>query len=250
MLSQFIWWGSIALEVLLLVRGSREKLAFRYPVFYSYISFVLVQDIFFFAVYRNTQINATVYWTAEFLSVMFGCAVVFEVYRVALLSYPGTARMARSVLALVFALALAKGIANAWGDHGWWLAVNTREIERVLRTMQAAAILGLFSLFLLYAIPFAKNLRGILLGYGSFVAVRVISLQFVPERQRDFWAYAYSASYLLALGIWVAHLWAYSESPVPKPATARLENDYQRLAAATRRRLEAARGQVVKAVRS
>jgi len=250
MLSQSIWWGSITLEVLLLVRGSRERLAFRYPVFYSYIFFVLAQDVLLFAVYRNTLIDTTVYWTAEFLSVMFGCVVVFEIYRVGLAAYPGTARMARNVLAFVFALALAKAIASAWSDPRWWLEVNTLEIERALRMAQALAIVALVALFLLYSISFGKNLRGILLGYGLFIGVRLISLIFVPVEGRDFWYYAYSASYPAALGIWLAHLWSYSASPAVGPATSRLENDYQRVASATRRRLQTARGQLAKAVRS
>ncbi len=252
MLNQLIWWGGIALEAFLFVQGLRRRLVYRYPAFYCYVAFVLLQDLACFVAYRRGyQVYNYTYWMTEFVCVLVGCLVVFEVYRVGLLSYPGTARMARNILALVFALALAKAIANVWGNPGWWLEVSTRVIERDLRTVEAVAILGLVSLFLLYAIPFGKNLRGILLGYGLFVAVRVISLIFAPERgRRTFWAYAYSASYLLALGIWLVHLWSYSEIPTPEPATVRLETDYQRLATATRRRLQTARGQLAKAVRS
>lgn len=250
MLSQSIWWGSIALELLLVVRGSQGKLASRYPVFYSYISFVLVQDILLLVVYRNARINLTVYWTAEFLSVIFGCAVVFEIYRVGLAAYPGAARMSRGVLAFGFTLALAKAIASVWSDPRWWSEASALEIERAVRTVQALAIFVLVALFLFYSISFAKNLRGILLGYGLFIGVRLISLIFVPEQGRNFWYYAYSVAYPVALGIWLAHLWSYSEIRSPEPATARLETDYQRLAAATRRRLQTARGQLAKVVRS
>ena len=251
MLNQLIWWGGIALEALLLVQGFRSRLVSRYPAFYFYIIFVLFQDLACFQAYqRGFQAYNYTYWVTEFLCVLIGCLIVLEAYRVGLSSYPGTARMARNVLALVFALTLAKAIATVWGNPGWWLEVSTRVIERDLRTVQAVAILALVSLFLVYAIPFGKNLRGILLGYGLFVAVRVISSTFAPlQGRRDFWAYAYSASYLLALGIWLAHLWSYSESRAPEPTTARLENDYQTVAAATRRRLVAARGQLAKAVR-
>jgi hypothetical protein len=249
MLSQTIWWVSIALEILLLGRGLQAKLVSRYPAFYGYVVFVLFQDLArFLALQRSLHVYKYTYWTTEFLCVGIGCVIVFEVYRVGLSSYPGTARMARNVLALVFALTLAKVIANAWGNPGWWNVVST-QMERDLRTVQAVAIFGLLSLFLLYAIPFGKNLLGILVGYGLFVAERVITLIFFAGR-RDFWAYAYSASYLLALGIWLTHLWAYSENPATQPAAGRLEIDYQRLAAATRRRLQTARGQLAKAVRS
>lgn len=251
MLSQAIWWTSIALESFLLGWGLRAKLVSRYPVFYSYLSLVLLQDLFRLSAYRwNSQIYSRIYWTTEFLSLLIGCAVVFEIYRVGLAAYPGTARMARGVLAFVFALALAKAIGSAWSDPRWWFESSTLEIERALRLVQAVAIVALIALFLFYSISFGKNLRGILLGYGLFIGVRLISLLFVPPDGRDFWFYAYSASYPAALGIWLAHLWSYSESSAPEPANGRLESDYQRVAAATRRRLQAARGQLAKVVRS
>ncbi len=253
MLGQSIWWGSIVIEVLLLARGLRVRLVSRYPAFYSYVAFVLLQDLACFVVYRrggtSSPLYSYCYWTTEFLCVLAGCALFFEAYRVVLSSYPGTARMARNALGLVFALALAKDIASACADPRWWLG-DPFYIERALRVTQAAAILALVALFLLYAIPFGKNSRGILLGYGSFVAVRLVSLAFAHGAAQDFWYYAYSASYLLALGIWATHLWSYSESTVPTPQTARLENDYQALAAATRHRLQTARGQLARAVRS
>jgi hypothetical protein len=252
MLSQAIWWASIGLEALLLGWGIRAKLASRYPVFYCYISFVLVQDLIRLLTIRfgiKSLVYTCVYWTTEFQAVLFGCAIVFEIFRVGLAAYPGTARMARNVLAFCFALALAKAIASAYNDPQWWLESNTTEIERALRTVQAIAMVAFVVLCLLYSISFGKNLRGILVGYGLFIGARVISLVFVPVKAIGFWSYAYSISYSLALGIWVTHLWSYSENPVPQPA-ARLEADYQRLAAATRRRLQAARGQLAKAVRS
>jgi hypothetical protein len=154
------------------------------------------------------------------------------------------------VLSFGFAVALAKAIASTWSDPRWWLEANTLEIERALRTMQALAIVALVVLFLFYSISFGKNLRGILLGYGLFIGVRLISLIFVPAEGKDFWFYAYSAAFPAALSIWLAHLWSYSESPALQPSAARLESDYQRVAAATRRRLQTVRGQLAKAVRS
>jgi hypothetical protein len=249
MLGQSIWWGSIALEVLLLVRALRASLVSRYPAFYCYVFFVLALDVLcLFTYQRYPQLYNYSYGTTEFLCVLVGCGLVFEVYRIGLSPYPGTARMARNVLASVFVLALAKALTTAAGDPRWWLEASTLEIERTLRTVQAIAIVALVALFLFYSISFGRNLRGILLGYGLFIGLRVICLAFVSSEGRDFWFYAYSASYPAALGIWLAHLWSYSE--VPGPTVGRLEKDYQTVAAATRRRLQTARGQLAKAVRS
>jgi hypothetical protein len=126
------------------------------------------------------------------------------------------------------------------------------DLERLLRTVQSLAILALVLLFLFYAIPFGRNLRGILLGYGLFVGLSVIQLTFVTDsgsRFHKFWSYASPGSYLFVLGLWAVHLWSYLPNPEPKRAV-RLEEQYQRAAAATVQRLRAARGYLAKAVRS
>ena len=253
MLSQSIWWSSIALEILLLVRGLLARVASRYPAFYFYVSFVLLQDLLSFLVYRwyPPQIYRSVYWTTEFLGVLIGCGIVFEIYRVGLAAYPGAARMARNVLAIVFSTALAKGLADAANDPRWWLEATARDVEIVLRTVQAISLIALVALFLFYSIPFGKNLRGILVGYGLFVSASVVSMNFAPVGVRtfsDFWVYLFPASYLITLSVWTAHLWSYRAIPVPKE-TVRIEQEYQRLAAATHRRLQEARGYLAKAVR-
>jgi hypothetical protein len=241
MLSQSIWWACITLEILLLARAFRGKLSFRYPVFYCYIFLVVFQDLISFLVYQwKPNFYPYVYWTGEFLCVLIGC------------SYPGTAMMARNILAVLFILAAAKGLKAAAHDPQWWLEANALELDRALRAMQAVCIAALVALFLFYSIPFGKNLRGILLGYGFFIGLRVITLTFfmaTSDASREFWGYTYSASYLLALGVWCVHLWCYKANPAPRQ-TIHLEQDYHRVAAATQRRLQDARSYVARAVGS
>jgi hypothetical protein len=252
MLSQVIWGSGVALEILLLVRGFRGKLASRYPVFYCYILFVFLQDIVRTVTYQlYRQIYRDLYWATEFLAVMFGCAVVFEIYRVGLASYPGTARMARRLLVFVFAAASLKALAGTWNDPRWWAEAATTDIEGTLRTVQALFIVALVALFLIYSIPFGKNLRGILLGYGFFVSWSVVCLPIVSSAGsglREFLSDSYPVSFFLALGFWLAHLWSYAAAPEPKAAV-RLEQEYQTIAAATRRRLQDARGYLARVVR-
>jgi hypothetical protein len=247
MLSQLILWSSIILELALLVTGLRSRLAHRFPVFYVYITFILLQDLVtIFALQWSQQTYKSVYWSTEFTGLALGSLVVFEICKVSLAAYPGTARMARNALALVFLAAVAKGFPTS---EGWQLRSTALEIERAMRTVQAAAILALVILFLVYSIPFGRNLRGIMLGYGLFIGERVICLAFVSQQNHDFWFYAYSASYIAALGLWLGHLWSYQPSPQPKVCV-QLENDYQRIAAATQRRLHETQGYLRKAVGS
>jgi hypothetical protein len=179
---------------------------------------------------------------------MMGCWVVLEIYRVALAAYPGTAKMARQILAFLFALAVAKAMAALWSDPHLLQLTTPLQVERALRTVQAIAIVALVTLFASYSIPFGRNLRGILLGYGLFIGQRVICLAFIPPQGHHFWFYAYSASYTVTLSLWLAYLWSYQPSAVAL-ASLQLEQDYQRTAAMTWRRLQAAGGYLRKAVR-
>jgi hypothetical protein len=123
-------------------------------------------------------------------------------------------------------------------------------MERALRGVQAATIAALVALFLLYSIPFGRNLRGILLGYGLFVGERVICLTFVSLQSHNFWFYAYSASYIGALGLWIAYLWSYQPNPQPRAGGTDLDDEYRRIATATQRWLQGMRGYLRRAVRS
>lgn len=240
-----LWWGSITLEFLLLCRALQTRLLLRYPVFYIYILCVFLQSILRQVVHHyRDDLYSYFYWTTEFIGVAIGCGIVFEIYRVGLASYPGAARMARNLLALLFIVALAKAIVDASGDPRWWAEATTMDIQRAMRTVQAIAIAALVGLFLFYSIPFGRNLRGILVGYGVFILASVLWFTFAQTggtRFRDFWSYLNPASYDFALSIWVVYLWS------PQPQTAlvpdmRLEEQYQRVAARTRRRLQEARG--------
>jgi hypothetical protein len=216
-------------------------------VFYGYIFFVLSQSILRALVGHNQQIYNSVYWPTEFLGLILGSWMVFEIYRVALAAYPGTAKMARKLLLFLFILAFAKAATALWSDPHLVVETTGLEMERALRTVQAFAIVALVTVFVSHSVAFGKNLRGMLLGYGLFVGERVICLTFVPTAGRDFWFYAYSTSYLTALSLWLAYLWSYQAAP--EAGSAQLEQEYQMIAAATRRRLRETRGYLRKAVR-
>jgi hypothetical protein len=252
MISLSIWLVGIALELLLVVRGVQQGLFRRYPIFYSYIAYVFVTDILLFAIKSRESSYLYVYWIFEFLGLLFGCLVFFELYRVALKPYPGVARIARALLGILFVIGLAKTVVKTLSVPVWWFRVTPTEVEGLLRVCQLVAILALTILFLSYSIPFGRNLRGILLGYSLFVSWSVICLALVEAgiaKYDSFWSYTYSISYVLSVVVWTVHTWSYQPNPVPDRAIP-LEQEYQRVAAATQRRLHSARGYLAKAVGS
>jgi hypothetical protein len=254
MMGLSIWLVGIALELILIVRGVQQGLLRRYPIFYSYIAFVVVTDILFFFVhpFATRESYLRLYWVIEFLGLLYGCLVFFEFYRVALTPYPGTARMARGLLALLFVVAIVKTAIKTLNAPLGWMNATPAQVEGLLRVCELLAILALTILFLSYSIPFGKNLRGILIGYGFFVSWSVICLALVDAgvaKSDSFWSYTFSLSYVISVVVWTVHLWSYQPNPVPD-RTLPLEQEYQRIAAATQRRLHDARGYLTKAVGS
>jgi hypothetical protein len=245
-----IWWSGFILEIVLLLRAAFSKLLSVFPSFYVYVFFVLVQSVVRLLTYRfyPYKVYEYVFWSTEFLGVAIGCLVVFEIYRIGLASYPGTARLARLLLGIVFALAVAKALVDASQDSRWWVEVTTIDVERAVRTVQAVAIAALITLFLVYAVPFGRNLKGILLGYGIYVGASVLGYTIAQHNDASFgrlWDVLSPASYGLALVLWVVYLWA--PQAHPEATSLRMEEQYQQVAARTRRRLQQARGFLGKA---
>jgi hypothetical protein len=149
-------------------------------------------------------------------------------------------------------MAVAKGFVSGSDGGHWWTATTLDQIERALRIVQGLAIFALILLFFLYSIPFGKNLRGIALGYGLFIAETVVWLTFHNTGSHLFryvWFYLNPMFYFGVLLLWTAHLWSYQPAPEAK-AKALLEPEYQLLAQRTNRRLQEARGYLSKAVGS
>jgi hypothetical protein len=240
MLTMAIWWLAVLLEALLLLRGVQEKLVRQFPLFYSYILFVFVEEYLRYCAYRWYPLHySQVYWATQFLSLVIGSAVIFEIYRVGLRGFPGTASMARYLLLIVFGAVFAKTLATPAGGLFLWLAERSLVLERNLRIVQALAIITLVSLFLWYAIPFGRNLKGILIGYGLFIGMSIVHLTVMSRFGGEigfYWFYAQPISYLLVLSLWVTALWSVQPVPEIKPAI-QLEGDYEVLVAFTRHQL-------------
>lgn len=240
MATELIWWGCFVLEVNLLVRGFAQKFVSKYPFFYSYVLFVLLQSILRSAVdHFRPEFYASTYWITQFLGLVIGCGVVFEIYRVGLKAYPGVARVARNLLFFLFAMTFAKALFGATKGDLLWVARTLVDLERNLRILQAFAMIALVDLLVVYAVPVGRNLKGIFIGYGLFIASSVVQLTLVSHLGDTFsrvWLYLQPACYLLSLVVWAAALWAYRPVPRPQPLS-RFENGYALIATDTRHRL-------------
>ena len=247
----FLWIAGVLLESLLLERAWSGLWFKKYPVFFSYVLCVFLQDVFFLVVYLfRFGRYETAYWYGEFFSILLGAGVTYEIFTLILGRYPGAGRMARHVLSVLVIIGLTKPLADALAG-GWAWSMTSVELERNLRIVQAVSLLVLALLVGYYRIPMGRNARGIFLGYGVFIANSVVTLSFrsfLGGTFQNAWLILQPFCYLLALVTWCALLWTYDAMPVVE-SQPRIEEDYRSLATATRKGMLQARTLWGKAMR-
>ena len=252
MLSQILWWAGNLVISFLLARCLRGRFFTKYPVFYFYLSYVLLESLLRFYVYVvHASRYESFYWYTQFLSVALGYCVIWEIYTQALADYPGVARMARIVLLAVFVVVVAQALVHALSDPVWSAPEIPALLERNLRTAQALLLVGIVGLLLYYAIPVGRNLRGMILGYGLFISASVISLTLRSHLGKGFepwWHYFQPMAYFAALLIWAATLWSYQPNPQPRTEI-KIEPDYELLSEQTAKAIAWARSYLLRTVR-
>jgi len=147
-------------------RGARISVGLVQQVsfFFAYVMSVFLQDVFFLAVYRFRFRDYTAfYWWAEFFSVLIGCAVSWEIFRLVLGRYPGAGRMASNVLLFALIMVIVKGLAESLRGEISWPSTAV-ELERNLRVIQAVSLIVLAMLSFYYVIPLGRNVKGIFAG--------------------------------------------------------------------------------------
>ena len=252
MLSQSVWSVCVALEGLLLVRAARAQLFRKFPLFYSYIAWVLATDLLSAPIYiYRPAFYGPFYWATEFFMAAISYGVLMEIYNRSLTNYAGVARFFRVLLLVMFLVIAAKVSVGLFGNSQLSFARAVAELENYLRQLQAVLLSCLLLLFIYYKIPVGRNLRGLVLGYSLFIGADVITLTFAfhpatglaPLMQK-----AEPLFYAASLIIWTLALW------VPRPeiatgASCGIEQDYEHLAQETRMMLVRARTNLARAAR-
>jgi len=146
-------------------------------------------------------------------------------------------------------MVLARTLFVAYSDPSWAIAKTTGELERNVRIAQAILLVVLVGVVFYYLVPIGRNLRGIIVGYGFFVATIFINSTlrlYLGESFHSRWRYFQSIAWNISLVIWCATLWAYH--PNPRPEAAEFE-DYDSLANQTARGLSKGGGDFLRGMR-
>ncbi len=253
MLNLLLWRAGLVVEVLLLIRAVRSRMVTKFPYFYAYIFCVCSVSLVLYIGYALSHgFYNRWYWPTQFATLVAGCGIVLEVVRHAFEYYPGAERLARIACLGVFGATFCYvGLKVATKAELTPLAV-TVELERDLRVIEALLLVAILTIVFYYGIALGRNLVGLIIGFGAYVGVSLVTLAiraFLGFRFNAVWIGLQSGTYLLSLMVWAAALWSYSPQPVPVDRT-RLDGDYEALAGATREILSSLRSYFKRTARS
>jgi hypothetical protein len=247
MLSLVVWWTGLFLDAVILFRSFRGRSLAKYPYFYTYFTCIVIVDLTRYFIYtHDPPAYRNWYWSTEFLSVAIGYGVILEILRHVLARYPVVARFGSRILWTSFFAVLTYIAWKSLTVTNWSAAATGAELERDLRAVQAFALACILILISHYRIEIGRNLKGIIAGYGVFIALSVMNLAVQayagPSIQgvlRGFQSYSFFISQLF----WISALWSYQPSP-KVPAVGRLESDYETLSRRTREVLRTLRERI------
>lgn len=244
-----VWWATLALEAVVLVRSFKHKIVRDYPLFFVYLACVFISSASGYVVYvLLPPLYQYWYWSWELVCVIAGYGVVLEILEKALAFFPGPRRIAKNTALLVLA-SITCVMAVQWAlKHGAGSLRTSFEVDRNLRAAECVLFAMIVSVIFYYGIPIGKNLKGIAGGYGLCVATLMMGYAAGSYFGKSFQAkfsILSGCSYFVSLLIWASALWHRSPNPVPQTHP-RLNDDYDALVKWTKAALNGMRGRLEK----
>jgi hypothetical protein len=168
--------------------------------------------------YRNT-IGAA-FWRFEIVTVALGCGVLLEISKYVFARHISLDHFVRWTTVLTFGSIFFVFTIHAFFLPNWNPVTNSAELERQLRVAQALALMSIVFVSGYYEIAIGRNMKGMILGFGVYVAATLISLtllQMIGIRFSHAWMFIQPFSYVVALLIWTVALWTYEGDTVTTP---------------------------------
>jgi hypothetical protein len=248
-----VWWACLLLESLVLLRAFMARMVGKYPFFYLYVASVFVTDIARYAVYYHVGPPSYIYWywATEFICLITGYGIILDILERGFGPYEGAKKFGRTLGLVLFGLVLLFAVSHSFTGSFWPTIETAADLEKLLRMVQGLFLLGLLGVIFYYGIALGRNVKGMLLGYGLYIATVImglaIALYFGPSAY-DAFSLVQPFSYLTSLLIWTVALWSYHPNPVPDRMI-ELESDYETAVLKTRIALGAMRSYLARAAR-
>jgi hypothetical protein len=219
MLSQIIWWIGSLLEALILFRGFRARILATYPFFYAQLALVFIVG---FSIYAGSVVDPASYgrwyWAGQFLTMFVACGIILEILRNPLARYTFLKTFTKTVRLVLFAAVFCFVTVYLMIPAVRRVETTNVLFERDFRAFQAILLLTILGGIFFHRVPIGRNVKGMFLGYGLYVATSLIALSVRLYEGPGFdlrWYFLQPLSYTISVAIWAFSLWTYHPDPAP-----------------------------------
>lgn len=217
MLSLIIWCGGSLLQALILFRGFRGRILAQYPFFYAQLAvgFIVGSSICATSVLDPVSYGRW-YWAGQLLTMFIACGIILEILRHSLSQHRFLKTFANTIRMILFVVVFCFAMAYLIIPAIWRVEATKIFFERDFRAFQAILLLVILGKIFFNRVPISRNLRGIFLGYGLYVAASLMVLSLRLYEGPGFnsrWYFLQPLSYVISAAIWAGSLWTYHRDP-------------------------------------
>ncbi len=217
MISSALTIIGLALLLTLIGRGWHGEFLSRFPVFYSYIAYVLVGALVTLTVsWLRPEYHANLYWLRYMLTLVVEFAVLVEISDHIFHPYPAIRRLGRFItFCICFVFFLLYVLPSLGAPQPSSIAI----LDFVKRTSltKAAIILSLLGGARYFRLPLGRNISGIAAGFSIYLAVNVANFTLAERLGRSQYGEMFStvlrSAFDFTLLTWTIALWRYEPFP-------------------------------------
>jgi hypothetical protein len=219
MATSLLWIAGIALELVILFRFLKRRLFAHYPFFFAYLVIVCFFSVALWPIYHSyPALYPQFFWMDQFLNLLAGFGVLFEIVRKSFQSYPGARKFGTGTLVMMFAILCGYFVFRLLPSSPT-LKEGFSGLEKDFRAIQALTLCGVLIVISYYRIEVGRNLLGIMVGLGLYVGSTILSHQlrsYLGPAFNTGWDAIQPYTYLISLFIWTCALWSYAPGATPE----------------------------------
>ncbi len=222
MSSYVLWLLAPLLQVLLIVLMVRRGIRKEFPLFFSYTIFQVASFLLKFATYHYSQLQYFyVYWATSALSIVFGCAVIYEIFQQVFRPYDALRHMGKALfrwaMLVLVLIAVLMAVSSPHPESNRILQL-VFTLERSLRVTQCGLVLFLFLFAPFLGVSSRHHMFGIALGFGLYgsLDLLLVTLVAVGIPAGAMLSLIKSGAYSMVVLLWIWY--AVSPEPARRPA--------------------------------
>jgi hypothetical protein len=209
---RILWFLPVFLQVSICVFMVRRKLYGELPWFFAYGIFEPLESTVSFFVRHQMPLYFYFYWITEFVSVAFGLAIIYEVFKNLVTRYERVQKIGlwlyRCCAGLLLLIATAT-VAMAPDINTQAMFEGIVTLERGLRFMQAGLLVFLFAFASYLGLSWRNCSFGVALGFGFLASVELALAAIrshIGNHADQIYVVLKSIAFNLSTAIWLAYL--------------------------------------------